>query len=300
MIKKIWKDRSFRIAIIVTLAFLSIGFGCLHYGLVNYSYWIFIGLPIVVGISIGALPNKMWALIGMVLALIMFFCYLVTGGLEGMVCILMASMLVIPPLFLGTVIVYLIKRYKHIKSSTSLKELSIPFLILLVASPLDHYFHKGIEVETVSSEMVLPYTPMEVYNAIKQVDTLDVRKPLLMKLDLPIPQKCILDAEEIGALRTCYFAKGTITERVKVINPGLELSMDVVESTLPGREWLEFKEAKYFFETVGLDSCKIIRTTTYTSELYPRKYWRPMEAIGIRQEHDYVLRNLEKDLGRKN
>ena len=37
---------------------------------------------------------------------------------------------------------------------------------------------------------------MEVYDAIKSVDTLNAEKPFLMKLDLPIPQKCILEEEK--------------------------------------------------------------------------------------------------------
>ena len=39
---------------------------------------------------------------------------------------------------------------------------------------------------------------MQVYDAIKSVDTLIADKPFLMKLDLPIPQKCILEKEEVG------------------------------------------------------------------------------------------------------
>ncbi len=42
---------------------------------------------------------------------------------------------------------------------------------------------------------------MQVYDAIKSVDTLDAEKPWLMKLDLPVPQKCILEKEEVGGLR---------------------------------------------------------------------------------------------------
>ena len=46
----------------------------------------------------------------------------------------------------------------------------------------------------------------------------------------------------------------------------------------------------------GLTQCKLTRITTYTSELTPRWYWEPLEKLGIRQEHDYVFANLEKDL----
>ena len=54
--------------------------------------------------------------------------------------------------------------------------------------------------------------------------------------------------------------------------------------------------AIYTFEDVGNGSCKMIRTTTYSSELYPRFYWRPLEMWGIESEHQYVISNLQKDL----
>jgi len=75
--------------------------------------------------------------------------------------------------------------------------------------------------------------------------------------------------------------------------------MDVISYNLIGRKWLGFKEAIYYFEPVGNNGCKLTRITTYTSVLTPRFYWEPMEKLGVRQEHDYVFNNLEKDLKTK-
>jgi hypothetical protein len=75
--------------------------------------------------------------------------------------------------------------------------------------------------------------------------------------------------------------------------------MDVIDYNLIGREWLGFKEAIYYFEATGNNCCKLTRITTYTSVLTPRFYWEPMEKLGIKQEHDYVFNNLEKDLKAK-
>ncbi|MDP1815636.1 MAG: polyketide cyclase, partial [Leadbetterella sp.] len=117
---------------------------------------------------------------------------------------------------------------------------------------------------------------------------------------------CILEKEEVGALRTCYFkggrlsnadfGGGTITEKVTKIERGKVLKMDVIDYNLIGRKWIGFKEAIYYFEKVGENACKLTRVTTYTSVLTPRFYWQPMEEIGIQQEHDYVFNNLTKDL----
>jgi len=138
-----------------------------------------------------------------------------------------------------------------------------------------------------------------VFDAIKSVDTLDVSKSFLMQIGLPVPYKCILEAEEIGAERTCYFDGGLIKEKVTELERGKILRMVVIDYQLTGRKWLGFKEAIYLFDKVSDNKTKLTRITTYTSELRPRVYWQPLEEIGIQQEHDYVFRNLEKDLKEK-
>lgn len=55
-----------------------------------------------------------------------------------------------------------------------------------------------------------------------------------MKLDLPIPNKCVLEKEEVGGLRTCYFTGGTITERITELQKGKILRMDVIDYKLTG------------------------------------------------------------------
>jgi len=37
------------------------------------------------------------------------------------------------------------------------------------------------------------------------------KKPFLMNFDLPIPTKCVLEKEEVGGIRTCYFKGGNLS-----------------------------------------------------------------------------------------
>jgi hypothetical protein len=100
----------------------------------------------------------------------------------------------------------------------------------------------------------------------------------------------------VGGMRTCYFSGGRITEKITQLQKAKLLRMDVTSYELTGRKWLGFREAIYYFEAIGKDSCKLTRETTYTSKLRPRIYWSPLEKIGIEQEHDYVFENLVTDL----
>lgn len=304
------KDRSFLISIILTFTFLGTGIAFLFLGLADYSWVLFVLLPIVLGISIGAMPKKKYTLWGAIIATIITLVSLYIPGLSGLLCIVMSLPLIVPLIFLGYIIAHLVKRYKKIKSTDSIPLLLLPLLAFIIAAPAENILKKNKEtVIEVRTEQVFSFTPEQVYDAIKSVDTLDAEKTLLMYFDLPIPTKCVLGKEEIGGLRTCYFdpgnlsnadfGGGTITEKITALERGKILKMDVIDYNLVGRKWIGFKEAIYHFEKVGTNKCKMTRITTYTSVLTPRVYWEPLEKLGIEQEHEFVFRNLENDLKKK-
>jgi hypothetical protein len=304
------KDRSFRLSIILTLGFFGTGIAFLFLGIVEYSWILFGLLPVVLGVSIGALPNRKWGIIGAVLATIMFLIGLAMMGASGFICIVMSLPIIVPFMFLGSVVTHLVKRYKKIKSTENLSILVLPLLPFLVVAPAEHFLRTDNEiVVAVRTDAIFDYDPGQVYDVIKSVDAVDAEKTFLMYFDLPVPTRCVLEKEEVGALRVCYFDKGnlsnadfgsgTITERITELERGRILKMDVVEYTLVGRNWLGFKEAIYTFEATKDNKCKMSRITTYTSRLTPRSYWEPLEKFGIQQEHEFIFRHIRKDLDRR-
>ncbi len=290
------------LSICISLLFSSAGFALLHYELIGYGYSFFVFLPFILGYLLGKSTIKSIAIWGLAISLVIFFCLLLIGKLEGMVCILMALPLVIGTICLGALIRYLWERKSNMeKPGNLLKSSIIPFLIFIGFGFLEKEItNNRIELISVQTERVFPYSAAEVYEAIKSFDTLIADKPLLMKIDLPVPTKCILEKEAVGGTRTCYFGGGTITERITELEKAKLLRMDVIDYRLTGRKWLGFKEAIYYFDQVGKDSCHLTRITTYTSALTPRFYWQPLEKIGIGQEHDYVFASLYNALLKKN
>ncbi len=308
--KDIIQDKSFRLSIILTIVFFGTGISFLFLGLVDYSWILFILLPIVLGLSLGIMPNKGYTIWGSIITASIILLGMYVPGLSGLLCIVMTLPIIIPLIFIGYIISHLIKRYKEIKGTDRLSVLLLPLIPFLIAAPTEHFVKKNKEsIIEVKTGKVFNYTPEQIYDAIKSVDTLVAEKPFLMTFDLPVPTKCILEKEEVGGLRTCYFkggrlsnadfGGGTITERITELKRGKILKMDVIKYNLIGRKWLGFKQAIYYFEKVGESGCKMTRITTYTSVLTPRIYWEPLEKLGIKQEHDYVFSNLTNDLQRK-
>jgi hypothetical protein len=307
---QILKNKSFILSLIVSFIFLGTGIVFLFLGLADYSWVLFLLLPLVLGVSIGLIPDQKFAIWGGVVATVITLMSLYIFGQSGFICIVMCVPIIILLMYIGYSITRSIRKRNEISSSENISILILPLIPFLVVAPTEHYLKTEKEVAiSVTTEQVFDYSPEQVYDAIKSVDTLDAERTFLMYFDLPIPTKCILEKEEIGGLRTCYFdpgnlsnadfGGGTITERITELERGKILKMDVIDYTLVGRNWLGFKEAIYHFEKTGDNSCKMTRVTTYTSALTPRFYWEPLEKLGIRQEHEFVFRNLTNDLKKK-
>lgn len=292
----LFKSISFWFAFGLTAIYGVIGLLLLDIGMADYGWGLFVILPFCVGIAAGLTAKPREAFKGVLISLIVLFLAILLTATEGVVCLL----LMLPIFALAVGIGYLagkairgVLRRNHNRVQVQL----IPFIVFLAAISAEKKITPSEEtIYEVSSEIILPYSPEEVYDAIKSVDTLIADKPFLMKLDLPVPQKCIMEKEEVGALRICYFEGGRIVERITALERGKILKMDVIDYELTGREWLGFKEAIYYFEPAGNGGCKMTRVTTYSTELHPRIYWQPLERTGIEQEHEYVFRNLERDL----
>lgn len=293
--------REFIISIAISITFLTLGFLLLHFELIGYGLSFFVFLPFALGYILGKSTIKAISLGGLVISLFIFCLLLLAGNLEGMVCVLMAMPLIIVAVAIGALGKYLVSRaHKKNKKENLIKSSVLPFLLFIGFGFVENELNKNDQVIVeVKSEIILLYSTIQVYETIKSVDTLDAEKPFLMKLDLPIPQKCILHEEKIGGLRTCYFEGGEIVERITELEKGKVLKMDVIDYQLTGRKWLGFKEAIYLFDELEDGTTKMTRITTYTSELYPRFYWQPFETLGIEQEHEYVFNNLTKDLKNK-
>jgi len=117
-------------------------------------------------------------------------------------------------------------------------------------------------------------------------------------MGLPVPEKCLLEAERVGARRICYFDGGRIEEEVTEMNKPFLLKMKVTHYDLPGIKWLTFKDAIYTFHPHDQGTI-ITRITTYTSSLAPRFYWSLCEQSAIESEHEYVLNDLKRRLNER-
>jgi len=107
---------------------------------------LFVLLPIVLGISIGAMPNPKNTLIGAIGATVILLIALYVPGLSGLICILMTLPIIVPLIFLGYVIAHLFRRYREIRETDNLPVLLLPLILFLVAGPAERFYAPDPEV----------------------------------------------------------------------------------------------------------------------------------------------------------
>lgn len=269
-------------------------------GFVEYGFSLFIIFPIAIGFAAGLSVESgtkvVWINLGSVLlALVLTAIF----ALEGVICILMASPLIVLLQYVGYWTAQLVKRrWPRSTPPSNVNAFFIPLLILLVSDFAERKISGADEINAVTSSVTLAFTPEQVFDHIKAMDKLDAEKTFLLKLGLPVPNRCVIEEDKVGAKRTCLFDDGRIVTEVTRFERGQALGLKVMEYELAGKRWFTFHGAEY---QLRLENGKTIltRTTTYQSTLQPRFYWAPIEKFTIEQEHAFVFRSLEKNLNEK-
>ena len=291
------KAKRLLIAAIATFILCTLGFTLFHFELVGLGYTFFIVVPLCIGYFLGIkLDWGISLVIAVMIGLTLFFFLLLTAGFEGLVCVIMLLPIFIPVVLIGILIGYNLRKRSLKTDKKNIIKISLyPLIVLLFSGGIEHFFSNKFENAKIESTIYLPYEASTVYDFIKSVDTLAGKRSLLMNLGLSVPQKCVLEKEEVGAKRTCYFENGTIEEKLTDIKRGEYIKMKVTNYDLPGFKWLKFDDAIYLFDQKG-DSTKLTRITTYQSQLKPRIYWEFWERQAIEAQHDYVLNDLKRRL----
>lgn len=272
------------------------GYMLVHGNGTSLGWTMFILVPFIAGFCVACVVPKQGFLSGiLVCVLVLSMGTMLALGWEGVVCVAMASPIMLPFMALGATIGVGVRKVTHKFTSTRKTTIILIFLSPLFIGAADRFEkpYRSIEQrERFISEVILPTTIEQSWALLADMQPLDGPKPLLLQIGLPVPTHCELDEPAVGSLRVCYFKQGTITQRVTKWEAPTHMEIDNIATTLPGRHWLTFHTAGYELQSVP-QGTRVIRHTTIGSRLYPRWYWRPLERWGVTSEHDYVLANLK-------
>lgn len=288
-------------ATIVSAGLLLLGYYFFALDRESLGTAIFIAVPFVAGLTIGILVDniKHIALSGLG-GCVFAMSFLLVMGLEGIFCALMAAPLAVAAMIVAGLLVYVLKIIFKKDEFNSGKHLTI---LLLVSPLLTAAVDKAEEprrssptTATISDGILVDATIEQAWEALGRFDSMTGSKPFLLRTGaLPVPHRCTLEGEGTGGVRTCYFDRGTITQKVTEWQRPSRMGFQITGDTLPGNHWLTFSTAGYEL-TEEAGKTRVTRHSTIESRLWPRWYWAPIERLGVRSEHDFVLQSLDQKL----
>jgi hypothetical protein len=289
-----WFRSKILIGVVIGLLFEIGGYFLLRGNQTAFGWVMFIGVPAVMGFAVSLFTQTKWQTFwGILLTLVVGIIFLILVQWEGWICCVLASPLLLACAALGAVIGHNVRTWllqRNIRIVSKILMLGFAMVFLVGAKAIEKPYLNS-RIETFISSVSVPATPEKTWDLIKSIERVDTQKPLMLAIGLPVPQSCTLDKEGVGGKRICYFNQGIIAQEITEWNPPHFMKVKITESTLPGRHWLKFVDASWEFMPQG-DKTLAVRTTTISSRLYPRWYWRQFEEYGVRSEHEYVLTDL--------
>ena len=257
---------------------------------------LFLLLPLVTGATITLVTPRAMAgaaLLAGTISIVTCLLSLIAMKQEGFLCALMAFPVILVFLAVGVLIGVLgrmlVRRVR--RAVTNSLVLILAPMIVFAGNRLEMSGSRHARTESVTTTIVLPAAPAAVWSNIQSLDRVAGKKPALMYIGLPIPQRCVLQGTAVGSKRICYFDQGFIEESVLEWDAPRRMRLAVDRTHLPGRHWLEFEGAEYDLKPVA-GGTELTRTTTIRSNLSPAWYWGSLEKWGVASEHEYLFSDL--------
>src|ERR1700754_298878 len=284
---------------LTAIAFGLGGFGLIHDSRGSMGLALFFFLPFITGLATAIVTlGKELIFASLVIGAIACTATLMITGMEGGVCVLMSTPLVVFFMGVGAVFGKLVRQFllsmgaKHLVLLLTVGVL--PFF-LIGANKLEEPSRRTPRTETITNTFTTDAPRELVWNQLKTFDRIEGTKGLLMRIGLPVPVSCSMSGEGVGATRTCYFEHGHIAERVTEWNPPSSMKLEITEFDVPGRPWLSFQDATYELTTEN-DRTVVTRKTTIVSRPAPAWYWKPLEKIGVETEHEYLFEEVKRKI----
>jgi len=276
----------------------------------TYGFGLFVLSPLLVGFATGFLANRRdealtsgvtaaWVIAATVLGAAL----LIVFGLEGGICMLMASPIMALPAIAGGLVgrMFVISgRDRARPMAMSLAVLPIVFAVENAAPP------EAILVTHEVIEIAAP--PSAVWAALVDKGEIGPAPSLPFRLGLAYPVRSEILGEGVGAERIGVFSTGAARERVTAWVPGRRLAFDVLSNPPAMRELSPYDEVRAphtvgYFETawtsfdlepVGPNRTRLIERAQHRLRLDPVLYWEPMARWAIRSNNARVLAHIRR------
>ena len=294
---------------VIALGAVGISVGILK----QYGAALMIGAPTIAGFASGAFtvrldprsPYKRAALATLLASLITCI-GLIAFAYEGVVCLVMAMPILLPPAFLGAFIGYRMARSAGPAKVPPIIAASVLLFPLLLGvehvSPLP-----PLEPSPVETQIVIDAPRERVFPLVARVSDMPAPTEMLFRVGISYPIRATLDEDRVGSVRRCEFNTGTALETVTRYDAPNHFAFHIDSQPDPLREATLYRgprqphldgyvrnlEGIFDLEALPGGKTRVTAKSVYRVSMTPETYWRIWTDAVIHTIHRRVLENVK-------
>ncbi|MBI3259364.1 MAG: hypothetical protein HYZ54_07835 [Ignavibacteriae bacterium] len=227
---------------------------------------------------------------------------LLAFAIEGLVCIVMASPLIILLTWVGSLIgSFILERVPN----------STPFaLLILVGSiPITASMEKvnDFTLTSIVTSIEINAPPQKVWRNVIEFPELDKPTEFIFKVGIAYPINAKITGIGVRSVRSCNFTTGSFIEPITVWNEPELLKFNVDEQPAPMKElsfwdidaphlhdYFVSKQGQFKLTQLPNGNTLLEGTTWYYNNIHPNFYWNIWSDYIVHRIHERVLTHIKK------
>lgn len=230
--------------------------------------------------------------------------FLLMVQIEGMICLLMASPLILLVSMMGSGFARAVSSAFGDRSGPAAVSLAVVLPFLYLADSVG----PRTDVRRFSSEVIIDASPERIWPYLSNLDSVDSSGYWMFRAGIAHPLRTETDAPRVGSERRCVLSTGVMREEVTEFVPGKRLAFKVLETPASMREMNPFGEVGaahltgYFeclsgsFELQALPDgrTRVVGVSVYQHRFRPRMYWGWWTDQIVREIQSSVLHEVKR------
>ncbi len=284
------------------------------YGLANYGWGLFVGLPFFLGLSAVLVhgyhsPRSLGqCLLVSLLSVGLASMALIAIAIEGVICVFMALPLGTTMAVFGGVMGYIIQR----RGDRAVQELSLhAFSVLLLGLPalmtLERVLQPQAPLRMITTSVEINAPPEVVWRHLVAFAELPPPREWLFRTGIAYPIRAEIIGEGVGAVRKCIFSTGAFVEPIEVwdepslLRFGVRSQPPVMEELSPFSDlrpphlehYLQSRRGQFSLVRLPGGKTLLEGSTWYQNSFWPSAYWNLWSDYIIHRIHGRVLQRIK-------
>lgn len=302
--------KSKSIIVILTLAVVfAIGYTSIYF-FGDYGWTVFVFVPFVTGFLPSYLASKKLELSKRECYSLSFTTLLVAiitlliFAIEGMICIIMASPILMLLVWFGAYIGFTMNRREPMLNNAT----TIVILAMYSLSFLSFdYINEPDSLIPIKTEILVKAPIEKVWKNVVTFDTIAEPNEFIFKTGIAYPKNATIKGKGVGAIRYCNFTTGSFVEPITTWNEPNLLQFSVQSQPMPMNEWnpfwtihpphldgyFESQKGEFRLKKIADNKTLLQGTTWYKVDIYPEFYWKIWSDFIIHKIHNRVLNHIK-------